>query len=137
MSKESIAHISYQHRILCLVALATLSLAGCGQAMMSRSLNDFEQAFDKRLQVKNESLLPAKFNVPYEARIDVQGGTPPYRWELIAGPLPQGLSLEPTAGTLSGTPVETGQHTVVIKVKDASKDPARSAVLRSFVISVE
>lgn len=57
----------------------------------------------------------------YAYALDVAGGTPPYRFDLTAGSLPQGLALSPT-GLLSGFPTEAGPvpwHPVVT-VTDAA-----------------
>jgi len=41
--------------------------------------------------------------VPYEAQLEAEGGTPPYKWS--ASGLPPGLSIDPASGKISGTPL--------------------------------
>lgn len=56
-----------------------------------------------------------------EFLLTAAGGTPPYRWELTKGVLPEGLVLNPS-GTLTGKPVATarlGKHDFSVRVTDA------------------
>lgn len=54
---------------------------------------------------------------PYEARLAVTGGRPPYRWQAI-GPLPPGLHLRPD-GHIDGRPCRRGSAIVTFQVTDA------------------
>jgi hypothetical protein len=48
--------------------------------------------------------LPQAFGgVPFSAQLAVAGGVPAYRWS-FAGILPTGLTFDPYAGVISGTP---------------------------------
>jgi len=53
----------------------------------------------------------------YSAALAATGGSKPYRWSLISGSLPPGLSLSGT-GTISGTPASTGTYNFVARVTD-------------------
>jgi hypothetical protein len=55
---------------------------------------------------------------PANVQQTVTGGVPAYSWRLIAGTLPDGLSLT-TGGLLQGTPTTLGTATVTIQVTDA------------------
>lgn len=48
-----------------------------------------------------------------------QGGASPYVWDLVAGYLPQGISLSPQTGELAGTPTDRGDFVFTLKVTDA------------------
>jgi hypothetical protein len=49
---------------------------------------------------------PAGFvSVPYECDLQALGGVPPYTWRISAGSLPEGISLNPATGVISGTPI--------------------------------
>ncbi len=48
------------------------------------------------------------------------GGTPPYTWSIASGTVPAGLGLNAATGTLSGTPTDTGNFTVAVKVTDSA-----------------
>jgi hypothetical protein len=51
------------------------------------------------------------------------GGTPPYRWVLVGGALPSGLSLS-ASGTIDGVPNFVGSSTFAVQVID-SGNPSR------------
>jgi hypothetical protein len=53
--------------------------------------------------------LPNGFtSVPYYAVLQGTGSFPPYKnWTVVSGALPSGLTLDPNAGTISGTPTTT------------------------------
>jgi hypothetical protein len=54
----------------------------------------------------------------YNVQLDVEGGIPPYYFDLIAGDLPAGITLDSDAGLLSGTPTEAGNATITIELSD-------------------
>jgi hypothetical protein len=55
----------------------------------------------------------------YSASLTASSGVQPYTWSITAGELPFGLSLAPS-GTISGTPVATGNFNFTVKVVDSS-----------------
>ncbi len=62
--------------------------------------------------------LPAgKVGLSYEATIPVLGGTPPYKFSLTSGALPNGLLMNP-AGVISGTPATQGTFKFTVTVTD-------------------
>jgi hypothetical protein len=46
----------------------------------------------------------------YNAVVSVSGGTAPYQFSIFWGALPPGLTINPTTGTISGTPVKSGTY---------------------------
>ncbi len=48
------------------------------------------------------------------------GGSPPYSWQLTAGALPGGLSLNASSGVISGTPSAAGTFNFTIQVTDSA-----------------
>lgn len=62
------------------------------------------------------------------------GGVTPYAYDLEAGTLPAGITLDPSSGAVAGTPtaVET-QTGIIIRVTDAD---GRTALLPAFQIAV-
>lgn len=50
--------------------------------------------------------------------IVTQGGRPPYKFSILSGSLPPGLSISTTSGTITGTPTGVGTYTFVVKVID-------------------
>lgn len=55
----------------------------------------------------------------YNSYSSVMGGVPPYTWEITAGALPTGLSLNSTTGQIFGTPLSQGTYPFTITVTDA------------------
>ena len=71
------------------------------------------------IENENESLATATVGAPYDKKLEVSGGTPPYTWALVAGKLPQGLKLNSKEGIISGIPTEEGIEELTLRVTDA------------------
>lgn len=80
-----------------------------------------------RLEFRSLSLRDANIDQPYLAKVEVVGGAPPYRFTLGSGALPRGLALSEEAGTIVGVPTSPGDHSFVVRVRDAAQDAAESA----------
>jgi uncharacterized repeat protein (TIGR02543 family) len=89
------------------------------------------------LSISTGSLNPATVGVSYSTTIIANGnGTPPYTFSVASGSLPDGLTLAPGTGIISGTPTTTGQYSFSITVTDATGNSA-SAAYALMVNSVE
>ncbi len=53
--------------------------------------------------IATKQLPPDTNGVPYNQTINVTGGQPPYKWQVLAGAFPDSLVLNATNGTVSGT----------------------------------
>jgi hypothetical protein len=51
------------------------------------------------------------------------GGTEPYRWTIIQGEVPPGMTFDGDAGLFTGTPTQAGTFQVHLQVRDASVSP--------------
>ena len=60
----------------------------------------------------------AKANQAYSKVLTVAGGSAPYQFSIAEGSLPAGLSLNPTTGSITGTPQVTGQFRFAVVVTD-------------------
>jgi len=58
--------------------------------------------------------------VSYTALLTAVGGTIPYQWRVDSGALPPGLVLSSDNAAISGTPLQSGLSTYVLRVDDAS-----------------
>ena len=56
--------------------------------------------------------------VSYSHTFTATGGTPPYTWSISAGALPNGLSLDPGSGTVSGIPTVAATFNFTVKATD-------------------
>ena len=102
--------------------LVLLVIAGCSDGDGSQQVS---------LTIQTDSLPSGRVGVSYQVRLQATGGTPPYRWEVAAGQLPQGLSLS-SDGLLSGTPQTAGDYQVTIRVSDS----AGGTATRTFTIRI-
>ena len=69
------------------------------------------------LNALTEALPPAQLDVPYLIDLEAEHGTPPYRWDVVDGALPEGVMLDPN-GALNGTPTEVGAFDFTAEVTD-------------------
>src|SRR5882762_4481613 len=72
-------------------------------------------------------------NQAYNSVLTVGGGSSPYLFAIKSGSLPVGMSLNPTTGSVSGTPTEVGSYTFEVEVSDAADAHHGS---RSFAMAV-
>ncbi len=73
--------------------------------------------------------LPQGFTgTAYSAALSVTGGSAPYTWAIASGRLPDGLTLAPNTGVISGTPTSSGNDSFSVSVSDSSS-AAQSATM--------
>ena len=70
------------------------------------------------------------FSVSYGAI----GGIPIYQWDITAGALPPGLTLDPFTGTVAGTPTTSGDFPFTLRVRDYHEGSA--GITRPTAINV-
>jgi hypothetical protein len=71
----------------------------------------------QQLQVVS-NLAPAYIGQPYNDSFFVGGGNPPYKFTVVSGNLPPGLTLQ-TGGQIFGTPTLLGSFNFVVQVTDS------------------
>jgi len=59
----------------------------------------------------------------YNQALHANGGIGALTWSISAGSLPAGLILDPTAGTISGTPTSAGTFNFTVTVRDTLNQP--------------
>src|SRR5207245_2318927 len=96
---------------------ANLSAAGASSKLSSFEFANHGWGGHIRVSV---SLPPATVGNAYNAVVSVSGGTRPYQFSVVSGSLPIGLSLNPSAGTISGIPVTAGTYKFTVQVVDAA-----------------
>ncbi|MDR2334521.1 MAG: Ig domain-containing protein [Burkholderiaceae bacterium] len=97
---------------------------------------------DLTVPVENQTLPGGQVGQAYSASIVVAGGVPPYSFTLT-GDLPEGLTLNPTTGAITGTPTKAQTSTFSITIEDSTLLPqsamakaAMHSVMQSFSITV-
>ncbi|MGB2622865.1 MAG: VCBS repeat-containing protein [Candidatus Acidiferrum sp.] len=81
-------------------------------------------------QIPSQTLISGSVGAPYSQPIELTGGTPPFQWSVYDGPIitgymvggavPDGLSLDPKTGTITGTPTGGGTWYFEATVTDAT-----------------
>jgi Putative Ig domain len=95
-------------------------------------------AVTEPLKVTTTSLPGAIAGAPYSATLAASGGTAPYTWSLSSGSLPAGLTLDPSTGTITGTPAAPaapGTSTFTVIVTDSSNPAEFAAATLSITVT--
>ncbi|MDA8080866.1 MAG: putative Ig domain-containing protein [Actinomycetota bacterium] len=71
-----------------------------------------------QLMILTSTLPPGVTNQPYSATLRASGGIAPYSWTLRSGTLPKGLTLNASAGVISGTPLSASVNPLTVAVTD-------------------
>ena len=67
----------------------------------------------------------ATVGLAYEVDLAARGGTGPIVWSISEGSLPNGMSLDPSSGRISGTPAHEESTAFTVRVTDGSVVDAR------------
>ncbi len=70
--------------------------------------------------VLNDDYLSSPMKSAAPVFLNASGGTSPYTWSIIAGALPDGLSVDGSSGEISGTPTKAGTFSFTVQVADSS-----------------
>jgi Putative Ig domain len=112
---------------LLLVLWATLIAAGCGAATATGQNGD-----SHNLTLSGK--LPVGIaNQNYNAVLSVSGGSAPYRFAVKSGNLPDGMTLHPATGSISGRPDAAGMYRFEVIVTDAT---LQDEGVQTFVMKV-
>lgn len=122
--------IFWRVSVVLLMTVTTL-LLGCGQAVMDSKLTSLNNTYDSRLQIENIALPKAVVGMDYSVKLMIKKGNAPYKWEILSGSLPKGLSLDQSSGEITGTVKELNPHPVILKVSDSSGN-LNSYVIKSY-----
>ena len=120
---QNTLHSSWRSALL-LVLLAALITAGCGTSA---------QANGSQGLILSGKLPDGIANQNYNAVLNVSGGNSPYHFAVKSGTLPQGLTLNPATGSISGTPASPGTYAFDVVVTDGLR---LEEAIASFVVKV-
>jgi hypothetical protein len=85
-------------------------------------------------QITTASLPEGSEATSYSVNLSATSGVPPYTWSVSSGSLPSGLTLNATAGTITGKPTALGTFNFTLKVTDSASGTA-TAPLSILVIT--
>ncbi len=86
------------------------------------------------LRMETDTLPDADQKQEYSIDLSGAGGVLPYQWAIAAGSLPLGLTLDSSAGTLSGAPSKCGVFNFTIAINDSAA--VSETVEKQFTITV-
>ncbi|MGH9719623.1 MAG: putative Ig domain-containing protein, partial [Bryobacteraceae bacterium] len=69
--------------------------------------------------IQTTSLAGGRVGTPYSQSVAVSGGTGPFRWTVIQGTIPPGLTLNDLTGVISGIPATAGSYPITLAVNDS------------------
>ncbi len=83
------------------------------------------------LRIVTADLASGVMDAEYQETLEATGGEGAYAWEVVDGALPAGLTLDPSTGSISGTPTSTGSRDFSVQVSSGVR-----SVSRAFTIDV-
>ena len=89
------------------------------------------------LQITIEDLPNSSVGELYMQTLQSTGGIPPYTWNIIAGSLPNGLSINEATGEISGTPIVDSTFSFTVRVTDSEGRTTTKALFITIENSVD
>jgi hypothetical protein len=86
------------------------------------------------VQIISESIASGFAGVPFASFLEASGGTPPYRWSLVGGNLPDGLRLL-ESGEITGVPGSPQTTQFTASVSDNSNTP--QSVTKMLALTID
>ena len=91
-----------------------------------RQIEQLGKVDGQAVKITTTSLPDGSVNIAYSAEIEATGGTPPLKWQVTPA-LPAGLSLDATAGVISGKPTTASTKTTYTVTVTDSATPSTSS----------
>ena len=97
------------------------------------TLDDAVLAYRAPVAPTTTTLPNGEVAVAYSQQLSASGGRPFYRWELIGGTLPDGLTMG-SSGLIEGVPTSTGTWPFTVEVTDSTLPPTSEIAFLSITI---
>jgi Pro-kumamolisin, activation domain/Putative Ig domain len=115
-------------------SMVTLKVTGASGASATQSLSF---AIEPKLAITSSTGVTVFTGTPLSFTPSASGGLGPDTWSISAGSLPNGLSINASTGTISGTTaIASGAPTVTLKVVDALGNAAMQALTLTIATPV-
>lgn len=108
--------------------LHQLNVGYFGEASTNVNITVGDPPEPSLLSIGGASSLSAVKGTPFTDTLVATGGFPAYTWQLVAGALPGGISLNSTTGTLAGTPIAPGSFQFTVQVTDSRSQTAQKTL---------
>ena len=83
------------------------------------------------VRINNPSLPSGRVGRRYKAHLRAKAGDKPYVWSLVSGTPPAGLTFDPTAASIVGTPSAIGDTSLTFQVTDSLGGVAQKTLILS------
>ena len=113
-------------------AVFTVRVSGSMGAMFDKDFSLPVSIGPPPVIITETSLPQATVGGTYMTRLDAEMGVAPYRWGIVAGALPPGLTLDPASGEIAGMPARAGEFGMTALVVDAAGETG----LKKFSLEV-
>jgi hypothetical protein len=114
------------------LAIRLLDAAGNSTVIGARTVVFQNQV----ITIVTSDLARGRKGVPYGSQLNAINGRLPYRWTIVSGSLPAGLSLN-LSGLISGTPTVFGNFPIGVRVTDAVGATASASYTLTVLSDVE
>lgn len=88
-----------------------------------------------QLQITTSSLSSGTVGTTYSVQLQSTGGTGTKSWSIVSGTLPNGISLNGSDGTLSGTPTAAASVQITARVADSGSPQQTDSAIFDLTIS--
>lgn len=99
-------------------ATGSFTFTATASDALSSSAQQYTIVINSPPTITTAGLPGGQVNQPYSQTISVSNGTAPFKFSVISGSLPPGLSLDPTGGAIQGTPTAAASYNFRISVSD-------------------
>jgi len=110
-------------RLLLLSLFTPLLFINSAFASLSQQIFVFVSLSGSTLVITTTTLPGGTVSTVYSQSVLAEGGITPYTWNISAGSLPDGLSVNASTGAITGIPTTTGTSNFTVQATD-SQDPA-------------